>query len=88
MQELKKEKNFWVSLDIEDFKKINDLAEYKNIPLKEFAGNILKKNLVDKNEIAVVLKIPKDKVSSAENLEEWLNQQKKALIGLLSKKNN
>lgn len=88
MQELKKEKNFWVSLDIEDFKKINDLAESKNIPLKEFAGNILKKNLVDKNEIAVVLKIPKDKVNSAENLEEWLNQQKKALIGLLSKKNN
>ena len=88
MQELKKEKNFWVSLDIEDFKKINDLAESKNIPLKEFAGGILKKNLVDKNEIAVVLKIPKDKVNSAENLEEWLNQQKKALIGLLNKKNN
>ena len=88
MQELKKEKNFWVALDSEDFKKLNSLAESKNVPLKEFAGNILKKNLVEQDEIAIILKIPKNKINSSENLQEWMNQQTKLLIGLLNKKNN
>ena len=88
MQEIKKEKNFWVALDNDDFKKLNTLAESKNIPLKEFAGNILKKNLVNQDEVAIVLKVPKNKINSAENLQEWMNQQTKILIGLLNKKSN
>lgn len=88
MQPIKKEKNFWVVLDNEDYEKLNNLAESKNVPLKEFAGNILKKNLVSNKEIAVILKIPKEKISSMESLQEWMSQQTKVLIGLLSKKNN
>lgn len=61
MQPIKKEKNFWVVLDNEDYEKLNNLAESKNVPLKEFAGNILKKNLISNKEIAVILKIPKEK---------------------------
>ena len=86
MQPIKKEKNFWVALDNEDYEKLNSLAESKNIPLKEFAGNILKKNLISNKEIAVILKIPKEKISSTESLQEWMSQQTKVLIGLLSKK--
>lgn len=88
MQPIKKEKNFWVVLDNEDYEKLNNLAESKNVPLKEFAGNILKKNLVSNKEIAVILKIPKEKISSMESLQEWMSQQTKVLIGLLSKKSN
>jgi hypothetical protein len=88
MQPIKKEKNFWVALDNEDYEKLNSLAESKNIPLKEFAGNILKKNLISNKEIAVILKIPKEKISSTESLQEWMSQQTKVLIGLLSKKSN
>jgi len=88
MQPVKKEKNFWVALDNQDYEKLNSLAESKNIPLKEFAGNILKKNLISNKEIAVILKIPKEKISSTESLQEWMSQQTKVLIGLLSKKNN
>jgi hypothetical protein len=88
MQPIKKEKNFWVVLDNEDYEKLNNLAESKNVPLKEFAGNILKKNLISNKEIAVILKIPKEKISSMESLQEWMSQQTKVLIGLLSKKNN
>jgi len=88
MQPIKKEKNFWVVLDNEDYEKLNNLAESKNVPLKEFAGNILKKNLISNKEIAVILKIPKEKISSMESLQEWMSQQTKVLIGLLSKKSN
>jgi len=88
MRPVKKEKNFWVALDNEDYEKLNSLAESKNIPLKEFAGSILKKNLVGDKEIAVILKIPRDKISSTESLQEWMSQQTKALIGLLNKKKN
>ena len=88
MQPIKKEKNFWVVLDNEDYEKLNNLAESKNVPLKEFAGNILKKNLISNKEIAVILKIPKEKISSMESLQEWMSQQTKVLIGLLSKKKN
>ena len=88
MRPIKKEKNFWVALDNEDYEKLNILAESKNIPLKEFAGSILKKNLICDKEIAVILKIPKEKISSTESLQEWMSQQTKVLIGLLSKKKN
>lgn len=88
MRPVKKEKNFWVALDNEDYEKLNSLAESKNITLKEFAGSILKKNLVGDKEIAVILKIPREKISSTESLQEWMSQQTKALIGLLNKKKN
>lgn len=88
MRPVKKEKNFWVALDNEDYERLNSLAESKNISLKEFAGSILKKNLVGDKEIAVILKIPRDKISSTESLQEWMSQQTKALIGLLNKKKN
>ena len=88
MRPIKKEKNFWVVLDNEDYEKLNSLAESKNIPLKEFAGSILKKNLIGDKEIAVILKIPREKIISTESLQEWMSQQTKVLIGLLSKKKN
>jgi len=88
MRPSKKDKNFWVVLDNEDYEKLNSLAESRNISLKEFAGSILKKNLIDDKEIAVILKIPKEKISSTESLQEWMSQQTKTLIGLLSKKKN
>jgi len=88
MQQDKKEKNFWVALDVEDFKKLNSIAESKNIPVKEFAGNILKKSLVKDDEISIILKIPKDKLFSPEILQEWMNQKTQELIGILSKKTN
>lgn len=88
MQQDKKEKNFWVALDVEDFKKLNSIAESKNIPIKEFAGNILKKSLVKDDEISIILKIPKNKLSSPEILQEWMNQKTQELIGILSKKTN
>ena len=88
MRPVKKEKNFWVALDNEDYERLNSLAESKNISLKEFAGIILKKNLISDKEIAVILKIPKEKISSTESLQEWMSQQTKALIGLLNKKKN
>jgi len=84
----KKYKNFWVVLDADDYKKLNDLAESKQIPVKEFAGNIIKKNLVEKDEISVVLKIPKDKFNSLEKFQEWMNQKTKELIGILKNRNN
>lgn len=88
MHQDKKEKNFWVALEIEDYKKLNDLAESKQIPIKEFAGNILKKSLVGNDEISVLLKIPKDKTNSLENLQEWMNLKTKELIGILNNKAN
>lgn len=88
MHQDKKEKNFWVALEIEDYKKLNDLAEAKQIPIKEFAGNILKKSLVGNDEISVLLKIPKDKTNSLENLQEWMNLKTKELIGILNNKAN
>lgn len=88
MHQDKKEKNFWVALKIEDYKKLNDLAESKQIPIKEFAGNILKKSLVGNDEISVLLKIPKDKTNSLENLQEWMNLKTKELIGILNNKAN
>ena len=74
MRPVKKEKNFWVALDNEDYERINSLAESKNIPLKEFAGSILKKNLVGDKEIAVILKIPRDKISHLRLVELQLRQ--------------
>lgn len=88
MRPIKKEKNFWVVLDNEDYEKLNSLAESKSIPLKDFAGSILKKNLICDKEIAVILKIPREKIISTESLQEWMSQQTKVLIGLLSKKKN
>ena len=88
MHQDKKEKNFWVALEIEDYKKLNDLAESKQIPIKEFAGNILKKSLIGNDEISVLLKIPKDKTNSLENLQEWMNLKTKELIGILNNKAN
>jgi len=88
MQQDKKEKNFWVALEIEDYKKLNDLAELKQIPIKELAGSILKKSLVNNDEISIVLKIPKDKIKSSEKLQEWMNLKTKELIGILSNRDN
>lgn len=88
MQPDKKEKNFWVVLSNEDYKKLNDLAISKNIPIKEFAGNILKRNLVENDEISIVLKIPKSIINSSESVKEWMDQKTKELIGILSNRNN
>jgi len=88
MQPDKKEKNFWVALANEDYKKLNDLAVSKNIPIKEFAGNILKRNLIENDEVSIILKIPKSIINSSENIKEWMNQKTKELIGILSNRNN
>jgi hypothetical protein len=88
MQPDKKEKNFWVVLDVDDYKKLNDLADSKQIPIKEFAGKIIKKSLVNDDEISIVLKMPKCTLNSSEKIQEWMNQKTKELIGFLNNRTN
>lgn len=72
-------------VDDEDYERLKAIAKNKKTTIKSYVKTIFKKSFPDENQLAIVLKFPKNILNNEEEFNKWLNQTTTSLKNLFKK---